>query len=413
MHDTKSTRKKIAVMFGGRSVEHEISIITALDLIGAIDTVKYEPVPVYIAPSGKWYSGDALLATEFYKNMPASFNEVKEVTLLPKPEVNGLTILSSPKDSNTWSRLFKQSSPDLIPIDIYFPVFHGSLGEDGCIQGLFELAGVTYTGSDVVSAAVSMSKYHCKKFLQSHDIPVLPSALLSKETIEAGLGADLSGLREYAMSLPGLEKFPLFVKPANLGSSIGIAKATDAETFDAALLKAFKYDRQILVEPCLENKLELNVSVLDDKVTHVSVVEIPVSSGEELTYEDKYMRSGKGKKGGAQLLGMAGLTRVIDPENLAPEVKEQARQYAKEAFIKLGCAGVARIDFMLDLSNNQLYFNEINPLHGSLSYYLWDKSNPPLLYTDILTRIIERAELRQRLKQSVSREIGFKALFKS
>ena len=414
------SRKKVAVMFGGRSVEHEISVITALQLIDAIDVVKYEPVPVYIAPSGKWYSGKALLNRDFYKNMPSSLTEVLEVTLLPKPGAKGLTILRAKKQQSSWQGLFYSfkapaEEEEQIAVDIFFPAFHGSFGEDGCIQGLFEMAGVTYTGCDVVSAAVSMSKYHCKKFLESHGIPVLPSALVARESVETGLGSNLNQVREAILQTPGMEKFPLFVKPANLGSSIGISKAADAPALDAALLKAFKYDYQVLVEPCLENKLEINVSVLDDSTPVSSVVEIPVASGEELTYEDKYMRGGgKGKKGGGpQTLGMAGLTRVIDPENLDPENKELARKYAQEAFVKLGCAGVARIDFMLDLSTNKLYFNEINPLPGSLSYYLWVKSEPVVLYTDMLTKIIERAELRQSRKSMLSREVGFKAMFKS
>jgi len=416
MNNGMNVRKRIAVMFGGRSVEHEISVITALQLIDAMDVVKYEPVHVYVAPSGKWYCGAALANRDFYKNMPGSLNDVQEVTLLPKPGVKGLTVLKQKKAATGWS-LFKQApeEEEVIPIDVFFPAFHGSFGEDGCIQGLFELAEVTYTGSDVVSSAVSMSKYHCKKFLESHDIPVLPSALVYKESIEAGLGSNLAQVRQSILNTPGLDKFPLFVKPANLGSSIGISKAADEAGLDAALLKAFKYDYQALVEPCLENKLEINVAVLDDVEPVSSVVEIPVASGEELSYEDKYMRGGgKGKKGGGepQTLGMAGLTRVIDPENLDPESKELARKYARDAFMKLGCAGVARIDFMLDLSNNKLYFNEINPLPGSLSYYLWVKSEPVVLYTDMLTKIIERAEIRQSRKQMLSREMGFKAMFK-
>jgi D-alanine-D-alanine ligase len=416
MNSGKTGRKRIAVMFGGRSVEHEISVITALQLIDAMDVVKYEPVHVYIAPSGKWYCGAALANRDFYKNMPGSLSDVQEVTLLPKPGVKGLTVLKQKKAQTGWS-LFKQApeEEEIIPVDVFFPAFHGSFGEDGCIQGLLELAEVTYTGSDVVSSAVSMSKYHCKKFLESHGIPVLPSALVYKESIEAGLGSNLAQVRQSILGTPGMDKFPLFVKPANLGSSIGISKAADEAGLDAALLNAFKYDYQALVEPCLENKMEINVAVLDDVAPVSSVVEIPVASGEELSYEDKYMRGGgKGKKGGGgpQTLGMAGLTRVINPENLDAETKELARSYARDAFIKLGCAGVARIDFMLDLSSNKLYFNEINPLPGSLSYYLWVKSEPVVLYTDMLTKIIERAEIRQSRKQMLNREMGFKAMFK-
>lgn len=423
MHDGNLKRKKIAVMFGGRSVEHEISIITALQLIEAMDTVRYEPVPVYIAASGKWYSGSALLKREFYREMPASLSSVQEVVLLPVPGMNGLTILpgKAKQSSSFFGGLVKfegkekrqdDRSEELIPIDIFFPVFHGSYGEDGCMQGLFELAEVPYTGSDLVSSAISMSKYHCKKFIESHEIPVLPSVLLSREGLDDNLGSKLIDLREQVISTPGFDKFPLFVKPSNLGSSIAVSKASDTAGLDAALLQAFKYDTHVLVEPCLENKLEINVSVRDAAQAEASVVEVPVASGDQLSYEDKYMREGGGKKNGRAALGMAGLTRVIDPEDLDPSIKTLARDYARKAFAALGCAGVARLDFMLDLTTGTLYFNEINPLPGSLAYYLWVKSAPAVLFTDLISQCIERAEKRYTGKKALGRDIGFKALFK-
>lgn len=399
-------------MFGGRSVEHEISIITALQLIETIDTVKYNPIPVYIAPSGKWYSGQALLKRDFYKGMPGTLESVQEVVLLPVPGINGLSVMAG-KSKQTFSLFGKQQqAPDVISVDVFFPAFHGSYGENGCIQGLLELAGVVYTGSDVVSSAVSMSKYHCKKFLESHDVPCLPSALLSREGLDLNPGEKLEEWRKAVLSTKGLEKFPLFVKPANLGSSIGVARVTDEAALDAALLQAFKYDHQVLVEPCVESKLEINVAVIDDAKVRASVVEIPVSStGNELSYEDKYMRGG-GKKGGSASLGMAGLTRVIDPTDLDPAIKSQAQELAVRSFTALGCAGVARIDFILDLEAKQLYFNEINPLPGSLANYLWVKSAPPLLFTDLLTLCIERAIKRDKTKRALSHDVGFKALFK-
>jgi len=408
-------KKTVAVMFGGRSTEHEISIITALQVIEAMDVVKYRAIPVYIAPSGKWYTGDALMKREFYKGMPGTLSEAQEVTLLPVPGVGGLTVLGSKAAKKGGFSLFgggakKDDAEEVIPVDIWFPSFHGSFGEDGCIQGLLELADVTYTGSDLLSSAISMSKYHCKKFLESHGIPVLPSVLLSRDSM--GAGADLTALRDKVLSTPGFDKFPLFIKPANLGSSIGIAKATDNASLDSAMLQAFKYDHQILVEPCLDNKLEINVSIMDDVEPKVSVVEIPVSqAGEELTYEDKYIRSG-GKKGGQIAQGMAGLSRVIDPTDLDPVIKNGAQDHAKNAFRYLGCGGVARIDFMLDLNTNNLYFNEINPLPGSLAYYLWSNSKPSVLFTDLISTMIERAIYNKQKKAVLVREIGFHALLK-
>lgn len=414
MTNGNMSKKSVAVMFGGRSTEHEISIITALQVIEAMDVVKYRAIPVYIAPSGKWYTGDALLKRDFYKGMPGTLTEVQEVTLLPVPGVGGLTVLASKSKKTGGFSLFgggkKDDADEVIPVDIFFPCFHGSYGEDGCIQGLLELADVTYTGSDLLSSAIAMSKYHCKKFLESHGIPVLPSVLLSRDSLSPG--ADLTPLRNQVLSTEHFDKFPLFVKPANLGSSIGIAKATDNASLDSAMLQAFKYDHQILVEPCLDNKLEINVSIMDDVQPKISVVEIPVSeAGEELTYEDKYIRAG-GKKGGQIAQGMAGLSRVIDPTDLDADIKNAAQEHAKNAFRYLGCAGVARIDFMLDLNTNKLYFNEINPLPGSLAFYLWSHTKPAVLFTDLIGTMIERAITNRQKKSVLVREIGFHALLK-
>jgi D-alanine-D-alanine ligase len=400
-------------MFGGRSVEHEISVITALQLIRAIDVVSYEPVPVYISAHGRWYSGPELLNTNFYKNMPKSLETVSEVTLLPIPNLGGLTILRKPMSQA--AELAPGDQPELIPIDVYIPTFHGSYGEDGCIQGLLELAEVTYTGSRVLASALSMSKEHCKEIVAYNQVPVLPSLVVSKREAQKDLGKGLVELRKRILASKGFDKFPLFVKPCNLGSSIGVARATNVQELDAAFVQAFKYDTIAMVEPCLDNKLEINVAVLDDDETIASVSEIPVSAaGKELTYEDKYMRGGGSKKtGGLESQGMAALTRIIDPPDLSPEIKKLAQDYAIKAFQSLGCAGVARIDFMLDLGNDKLYFNEINPLPGSLSFYLWMGSHPPIFYTDLLTRIIEKARGQQEERMSLSRDIGFKAMFKS
>lgn len=398
-------------MFGGRSTEHEISIITALQVLEAMDTVKYQAIPVYIAPSGRWYTGDPLWKRDFYKGMPGTLADAQEVTLLPVPGIGGLTIIPN-KSKKSGFALFgkKEESDEVIPVDIFFPAFHGSYGEDGCIQGLLELADVTYTGSDLLASAIAMSKYHCKKFLESHGIPVLPSVVLSRENMSAG--GDLTVLRNQVLSAEGFDKFPLFIKPANLGSSIGIAKATDNASLDSAILQAFKYDHQIIVEPCLDNKMEINVSIMDDVEPKISVVEIPVAeAGGELTYEDKYIRAG-GKKGGQLSQGMAGLSRVIDPTDLDPTIKSNAQQWALRAFKLIGCGGVARIDFMLDLNTNNLYFNEINPLPGSLAFYLWSHSKPSVLFTDLIDTMLERAMFTKQKKSALVREIGFQALLK-
>lgn len=411
-----NSRKKIAVLFGGRSVEHEISIITALQLIEAMDTVVYEPIPVYVTTKGRWYVGDELLNRDFYKGLPGCLNELTEVILLPVPGKGGLTILSSgdEKKGLNLSSIFgkAEEKQPIVPVDVYLPAFHGSYGEDGCVQGLFEMADVAYVGCNVVSAAMGMNKYHAKMFIKSHDVPVLPSVLVKKEEIDPEKGGSLAKVKEKIHSVAGLEEFPLFIKPASLGSSIGLGKAADDKSLDAAIIEAFKYDSTLMVEPCMEEKMEINVSVLDGPEPSASVVEIPVAEeGEELTYEDKYVRGG-GKKSGSVSEGMASLTRVIDPSDMDEETKKLARQHALTVFKALGCSGVARIDLMVDLKTNQIYFNEINTLPGSMSFYLWAKSDPCVIYTELISKIIERAEERHFTKSNLNREIGFKALFK-
>ena len=400
-----SVKKKIAVVFGGRSIEHEISVLSALQVIDALDVKNYDIVPVYIAQSGKWYSGAKLKSKDFYRGLPQTFNQVDEVHFSPAPGVGGLI-----KKSRT---LLGSVKEDVIPVDVYIPVFHGQYGEDGCIQGLFELADVAYAGSSVLASAVAMNKYICKKLLGAHGIPVLPGITIKKQ--EALV--DITGACKIVMQTEGFQKFPLFIKPVNLGSSVGVSKANSEAELAAGLAKVFQFDLEAIIEPCITNLMEINVSVLERDASgnvsqnDVSVVEIPVASGEFLSYEDKYMREGKGKKGpSSNSLGMAGLTRVIDPNNLESRFRDGVQKYAGESYEILQCSGVVRFDFMVDLDSGELYFNELNPIPGSLSFYLWDRSNPALLLSDVLDRIISGSLARYSEKKQLKRDFGFKAL---
>jgi D-alanine-D-alanine ligase len=398
-------KKNLAVLFGGRSVEHEISVITALQLIEALDVEKYNPIPVYIAQSGKWYVGDRLFEKTFYRSLPGSLKEAEEVTLIPIANSKGLTRLKSK------TGLFPSptKSAEIIPIDIYFVAFHGTYGEDGCIQGMLEMADATYTGCSVLPAALGMNKYKCKKYLAAAGIPVLPAAVVDRETAIRSL----SEARDRIFNTPGIDGYPVFVKPCNLGSSIGIGVATDELSLNGCLVNTFRYDSEAIVEPCVKSILEVNVSVLDGEEAIASVTETPISSSGVLTYEEKYLRDDGGKKGGgSESQGMASLTRAIDPPDLDISLKKAATEYAIAAFKTLGCSGVSRIDFIIDTDTDQLYFNEINTLPGSLSFYLWVKSNPRVIYTDLLDRTIERAESRQATKLALRRQEGMRALFK-
>jgi D-alanine-D-alanine ligase len=389
-------KKNLAVLFGGRSVEHEISVITAIQLMNVIDVTQYNIIPVYIAQTGRWYVGDNLLDKNFYRRLPGSLTEATEVALLPIAGSKGLNYLNSRPN-------------DVLPIDIYFLAFHGTFGEDGCMQGMLEMADATYTGCGVLPAALGMNKYQCKIMLKAAGIPVLPAALIDRRDAQKSL----ESVRAQIFATPGLEQLPLFVKPCNLGSSIGIGVAKDELTLNACLVNTFRYDSHAIVEPCVKEIIEINVSVLEDDEITASVIEMPVSLSGVLTFEEKYLRDDGGKKtGGNESQGMASLSRIIDPPDLDPAMKQAALGYAKQAFKVLGCSGVSRIDFIIDASSNQLYFNEINTLPGSLSFYLWVKSNPPLVYTELLNRIIRQAEKRQVTKLALKRQEGMRALFK-
>lgn len=393
-------KKNVAVFFGGRSCEHEISIITGLQLIEYLDTNKFNIIPVYIARDGRWYSGQELLNRAIYKDFENKKKVLNEVTLYPYLGQKGLTVTKK-------ACFFGEK---IIPVDIYFPAFHGEFGEDGCIQGLFELAGVPYVGSGVLPSAIAMSKNTAKTVVSQYGIPVLPSVTINKELVEKE-GIEATKKEIFANNTL---KYPVFIKPNNLGSSIGVSKATNDEELLIALTKVFKRDKEALIEPYMDNMFEINISVLDTtEGLRTSVVEIPVTDGSFLSYEDKYMREGKGKKKGGtpkKSEGMASLTRSINPVDLDEKIKNTVSEYAKIAYKAIKASGVGRIDFMYDKNSGTIYLNEFNLIPGSLSFYLWEKSDPVLLYTEELTKMIDRAFEVYSIKQELDRDTGFKAL---
>lgn len=377
----------LAVMFGGRSIEHEISVITALQAVLALDPEKYRVFPVYLALNGKWYTGDPLLQREFYKTLPEGYENLTEITLLPDPSIGGFT---------------NRKTDETYLVDCCLLCFHGQFGEDGCVQGLLELSDLPYTGSQVLSSALTMSKSHTKDLLRAYRIPSLPHVTVSKEEAIA----DLSAVKGEVLKTLS---FPLFIKPNHLGSSIGITKAIDQPSLDRALAKVFLYDSIALVEPYIDRLMEINISILDGNPLKTSVVEIPIASEDALSYEDKYLKGGS-KSSVSESQGMAGLTRVINPKDLDPSIKQQVITYASQAFRALNCSGVCRFDFMYDFEDDRLYFNEVNPIPGSLAFYLWDQGEPRMLYTDLLNQMIERCTSQKSIQRSLKRDFGFHAL---
>lgn len=383
----------VAVLFGGRSVEHEISVITGLQLIDALDVTRHRAVPVYIATDGRWFTGSALLDPAFYRSLPGALSQVDEVTLLPSPG-RGLVRLREPTPRRD------------VSIDVCIPALHGSYGEDGCVQGLFELADIPYAGSPVRASATAMHKPTCKELAAAVEIDVLPHGVVRGKSARQ----DLRRAREVALECVG-RTFPLVVKPCSLGSSIGVQVVRDTPELDAALLRVFDIDTEAMLEPFLANMVEINVAVLDDDPPLMSVIEVPHSSGAGLlTYEDKYLRESAAKGSGPASAGMASLARAIDPADVAPTIKDQARITAARVFETAGCSGVARIDFMLDAASGRLFFNELNTLPGSLAFYLWNESKPALLYPELLNRLVDRALALHHEKRVLRRSEPFRAL---
>jgi D-alanine-D-alanine ligase len=389
MKHNQNSKQTVAVLFGGRSAEHEISILTALQAISALDPLAYEILPIYFHLNGKCYAGKKLLEKAFYRNfMPECVEEV---------------ILEASPISKGFRRVLGNT---VIAVDLYFLCFHGQYGEDGCIQGVLELKGVSYTGCNVAASAIAMNKQLCKHVLQAEHIPTLPHCLVRKR--DAML--DFQAVQQKILSTKGLEQFPLFVKPCHLGSSIGISRVHDVLSLQSALADAFFYDDELLVEPCITNLMEINVSVLDGEPPRASVLEMPVSQTGVLSYEEKYLQGASKTVGSSSRTeGMASLSRVIDPD-IDAELKHLITNYALKAFQALGCSGVVRFDFIVDLSTGALYFNELNPIPGSLSFYLWEKSTPPLLYTELINELLQQAVKRRRMKLSLQQTLDFKAL---
>lgn len=385
MKQKSNSKPTVAVLFGGRSSEHEISILTALQAMSAIDSLAYDIMPVYWHPDGKFYVGKKLFEKSFYRQFAS--NQVQEVTLLPDPQSKGFV---------------EVVTGALLPVDVYFLCFHGQYGEDGCIQGLLELKRAVYTGCSLTSAAVAMNKYLCKLIVQAHGIPALPHCMVRK----ADAWRSFQAVQERIVSTPGLSRFPLFIKPCHLGSSVGISIANDPSQLQTGLARGFYYDDEVLVEPALTNFMEINVAVLDGEPPIASVVEIPKATGAALSYEDKYLRGGK--KGSSQE-GMAALSRVINPD-IDPVIKNTICNYALKAFVALGSSGVGRFDFMVNLDDGAIYFNELNPIPGSLSFYLWEKSEPSMLYTEVINQMITCARNKRKMQLSLQQTLEFKAL---
>lgn len=373
-------KTKIGVFFGGKSVEHEVSIITALQAIENIDKNKYDIVPIYISKENKMYCGNFIGDINQYKNIDNLLHISSQVTLAQRG--NKVILLKCNK------KFYESSVYDYI--DIAFPIVHGTNVEDGTLQGYLKMFNIPYIGSDVISSACGMDKYVCKCILKDNDIPILNCKCFTlKDYNESAENIIDSVEKEFA--------YPVIVKPVNLGSSVGIQIAKNKEELIDSLEDAFSYSRKILVEKAIKNLKEVNCSVVGDyESAEASECEEPIKTDEILSFNDKYI-SGNKKLGGTKSMN-AGVLKL--PADISPDVKQTIQKLSIKTFKVLGCSGVIRIDFMIDKDTNAIYVNEVNTIPGSLSFHLWKAAN--LNYTDLLDKLIDLSLKRNREEKNLT-----------
>ncbi len=356
-------KNSLAVIFGGRTAEHDISVITAHQLMDNVGKAKYDIHPVYISHEGVWFTGDALRDIKVYKNFDPKRKDIYPAHIPPVPG-GGLQIGGG---------LFKAQKH--IPLDAAVIAMHGMHGEDGTVQGLLELADLPYTSASVLGSSVGMDKIMMKAAFIAANAPVLPDIHFLRSEWER----DSSALIARVEAELG---YPVFVKPANLGSSIGIGRADSRESLVAAVEVAAKYDRRILVEKGVNNALEYNCACLgygDEAL--VSEVERPVSWQEFLSFDEKYLR-------GAKQTGMKSLEREL-PANISAELKEKIQSATRLLFKELDCKGVVRIDYLFDPTGDKLFVNEINTIPGSFAFYLFEPIG--LAFPELVDKLVEYA----------------------
>ena len=373
-------KTNVAVFYGCRSVEHEVSIISAVQAMRAINRDKYDVTPVYVTKDGEIYTGNDLFTIEEYRNLPELLKKSKKVYFVKE---NGNVVMKFEEKG-----LF--SSKKSVNIDVAFPVVHGTNCEDGTIQGYFEYLGLPYVGCDILSSAVGMDKAVFKDVLKNAGLPVLDCLCFRAREY-------MTDMDKITAEIEAKIGFPLIVKPVNLGSSVGITKVNTKEALDDAITLALSFADKILVEHAVTAIREINCSVLGDTDSCIaSVCEEPFMNDEILSYEDKYM--GNSKNGG-QSKGMASLGRKI-PADLPEDKSEEIKNLSCKIFKAIGACGVVRIDFIIDKDTDKVYANEINTIPGSLAFYLWEASG--VKYPELCDRLIDLAFRRQRNRENLT-----------
>ena len=376
---------KLAVLFGGKSVEHEISIISALQAMRYLDRAKYDVYPVYITKANEMYYGKDLEEIKEFSNLNSLLKKCSKVTFATE---KGKTYLVK-----TNKGLFEKKEISLI--DMAFPIVHGTNCEDGTLHGYLRMLNLPLVGCDLTASAIGMDKYYMKTVFKDNGIPVLDCKCFTAKDYSDDAEGVVAKIEEAI-------GYPVIIKPVNLGSSVGISKATNRDELEDSLANAFNFAGKILAERAVESLKEINCSVLGDvDDAKASECEEPINSDKILSYEDKYTSGGKGgakgAKGGSK--GMASLQRKI-PADITPQQRETIREMAVKAFKCLGCNGIVRIDFMIEMKTGEIFLNEINTIPGSLSFYLWEPLG--VKYTTLLDEMINIALKRAREQAEIS-----------
>ena len=375
---------RVGVVFGGRSGEHEVSLQSAQSLMDAMDAERYEIVPIGITKDGRWIaSGDPMRALT--SGDPDASQPVALLRSSGSIKMTGSTLSSAQNVQKGLMRLDTSGevirATPLTELDVVFPVLHGPYGEDGTVQGLLELAGLPYVGAPVTASAVAMDKMIFKDVVRAHGLPIVEHVLIKRKRWESEPENVLARILDRF-------EYPLFTKPANLGSSVGISKCHDQEQLVAGLEEAARYDRKVLVEPAVPAAREIEVSVLGNDVPVASLPGEILPSREFYSYEAKYIDNGEDASG------------LLIPAPLSTEMTKRVQDLAVETYRAIDCAGMARVDFLLSRETADLYVNEVNTIPGftKISMYpkLWEASGLP--YSELIDRLIELALERHRDK---------------
>ncbi len=372
-------KTKVAVIFGGRTVEHEVSIITGIQAFCALNREKYDPIPLYISKDNRFYTGEALGKIETYRDMKACLAAATQVLLVPSE--NGVDMIRYPA---------KKFGNNIVgSFEVALPAVHGTNVEDGTLMGLLEMLNVPYAACDITSSAVGMDKFLMKSALRDAGVPVLPALAFSGKEYALDSTAVCTAIEnEFG--------YPVIVKPVNLGSSVGISRADTREKLQTALDTAFGFAPRVLVEKAVTPLREINCSVLgDSEDARPSVCEEPIGSDEILSFGDKYLSGNKSGKSG----GMSDLKRRC-PADIPDELTAKVQDLAVKTFVALGCTSVARIDFLNNPETGELWVNEINTIPGSLAFYLWEEAGVP--FDKLLDEMIALAWKRQRRRENLS-----------